>query len=115
MAENNKYICEKCQYGTNVKASYEKHLKTTLHLTGHKKSKKKIDIHKCDKCEYKNEHKYNYMAHQLNVHGTKEERKNKFKYYCEFCDIGTFAKTIYNNHVGSIRHKRNLETIDKNK
>jgi hypothetical protein len=105
-----KYYCEKCNYGTNFKYSMQEHETSTLHKTGHRKSKKVIEIYKCDNCEYENEHKYNYIAHKLNNHGTKEERKEQFKYYCDVCDMGTFSKSVHEIHVNSIRHKRNSET-----
>jgi hypothetical protein len=39
--EKYKYYCDKCQYGTNLKSSFEAHNKTILHITG--KSGKKKD------------------------------------------------------------------------
>ena len=43
--------------------------------------------------------------HLLNNHSTKEERKEKLKYYCELCDFGTFAKSLYDKHTNSEKHK----------
>lgn len=104
-----KFFCEICNYGTELKSSMNTHLKTTLHLTGHRKSKKVLENYKCNECQYENEHKYNYLSHMLNTHGTKEERKEKYKYYCDVCDIGSFAKTVYDKHCNSDKHKKNIK------
>lgn len=115
MTETNEYkfYCDKCKYGTNIKGSMKDHEMSYFHKTGVKKSKKVIDLYKCDKCDYKNEHKYNYIAHKLNHHGTKEERKEQFKYYCDTCDMGTFTKSVHETHMKSTRHNRKVETTNK--
>ncbi len=40
---------------------------------------------------------------------TKEEQKKEFKYYCELCDFGVFAKTTFNIHKENKAYKRILE------
>ena len=37
-----------------------------------------------------------------------EERKAKFKYYCEICDFGTFTKRFYDSHIKSQKSYQNL-------
>ena len=49
------------------------------------------------------------------MHSTKEERELKFKYYCESCDYGTFAKSLYDVHNKSHKHTNFLNFINKNK
>ena len=111
-----KYICEKCNYGTNYKSQWRNHLKTVLHKTGKRKTrtdKKYPD--KCPKCDYKPTTNTNMKLHTLNNHSTREERKNEFKYYCEYCDYGTFATTIYNKHIQTKRHNHLKDLANENK
>ena len=52
--EENKYKCEKCNYGCNIPSRWEAHIKTTLHKTGQKKKRSDYkEPLKCEKCEYK--------------------------------------------------------------
>ena len=54
--------------------------------------------------------------HILNNHSTKEERKTGFKYYCEYCNYGNFAKTSYDTHLNTKKHKLIVELMnDKEK
>ena len=103
---NLKYICEKCSYQTNLKLSYERHLKSVLHVTGQRKirSDKKDTIYKCNICNYSSKNEYNYKTHQLNNHLSKEERKKQFSYYCEKCDFGCFTNSSYNIHIETKKH-----------
>lgn len=47
-------------------------------------------------------------THILNNHSTNIERKNKFKFYCETCDIGSFSEKHYKKHLETQKHKRRL-------
>ena len=50
MDKNEKeYRCEKCNFETNIKQAYEKHLETEKHKTG--KNKVRFDKKYPDKCE----------------------------------------------------------------
>jgi len=102
-----KYICSKCNYKTNIKSSYDKHIKSILHITGKRKARcdKKKDIYICDKCEYRSTNEYNYKCHYLNNHSSIDEKKRGFKYYCEKCNFGTFIKYCYNLHLNTLKHK----------
>jgi hypothetical protein len=106
--DNYKYYCDKCEYGTNIKYSYECHLKTKLHLTGNRDRKKKElkKEYECKKCDYNTVNKNNYLTHKLNNHSSKEKRKEMFKYYCDKCDFGVFTESSYNKHFESKRHIR---------
>ena len=42
----------------------------------------------------RNYNKNNYLNHILNNHSTKEEQKEKFKFYCDWCDFGVFVKSM---------------------
>jgi len=102
-----KYICKKCEYYTNISASYKKHLETELHKTGKRKtrSNKKSDIYKCEKCDFTSIKEHNFITHRLHNHSTKDEKKEGFTHYCECCDFGTFTLSEYNKHIATNKHK----------
>ena len=101
-----KHICEKCNYKCNFISQWNKHIETELHKTGKRKKRTdKTEVGQCKKCEY-NTNNYSLMLkHILNKHATKEERKEKFKYYCDLCDFGTFSKDTIEVHNSSEKHK----------
>ena len=43
--------------------------------------------------------------HVLNEHSTKEEREKGFKYYCKYCNYGTFSIDLYKRHNNTEKHK----------
>jgi hypothetical protein len=101
-----KYSCKKCDFHTNAKSSYDKHLMSGKHITGERaiRCDKRI-LDKCPSCDYTTKNITNMERHVLNNHSSKEERKQKFKYYCEMCDHGTFGKSLHQKHLDSEKHK----------
>ena len=108
MTDNNKFICEKCNYKTNIKSLILQHYETELHKTGERGKKliKEKEIFSCDKCDFSSTNKNNYLTHKLNNHSTKEEWKQQFKYYCDKCDFGVFTESSLEIHKHSLRHNR---------
>jgi hypothetical protein len=103
--EEKTYKCEKCNYGTNVKHAYEKHLETEKHKTGKCKTKSnKLYPEKCEKCGYVPYNNQSYVQHILKLHATIEEKKEKFKFYCEKCNYGTYYEKYYNKHLENKIH-----------
>ena len=103
-----KYNCEQCDFHGNVPGAWAKHIETELHKTGKRKTRTdKTRVEKCHHCEYtlKSERTINMVQHILNEHSTKEERKEKFKYYCEYCDFGGFSQTMIEKHNNTSKHK----------
>jgi hypothetical protein len=107
--EEYKFYCDKCEYGTNIKCSYDKHLGTILHKTGKKGKRQKSIVYNCDKCDYTTTNNNNFLTHKLNNHSTKEERKKEFKYFCDLCDMGVFTESCYNKHLETKGHKRAVQ------
>ena len=105
------FYCEKCNYKTNLLSCYNQHLGTTLHLTGKRKERSDKTLHECKECEYKNYNKINYMNHYLNNHGSIEERKNTFPYYCDLCDFGIFVESLMDKHNLSKKHQLKVNNI----
>ena len=101
------YICEKCNYKTNIKSRWNAHILTELHITGIKKKRSDyLEPVKCDHCDYKSKNKTMLKTHLLNNHKTQEEREKNFKYYCKMCDFGTFAINTLNVHNNTKKHKQ---------
>ena len=42
-----------------------------------------------------------------------EERKKGFKYYCDYCDYGTFSRMFIETHNNSEKHKKQLMRNNK--
>ncbi|ARF12153.1 hypothetical protein Klosneuvirus_3_288 [Klosneuvirus KNV1] len=54
-----------------------------------------------------------YRQHMLNEHADKEAREKQFKYYCKYCDIGTFSKDIMEAHNNTKKHIKSILRIKK--
>lgn len=107
---NNKYNCIKCNFKTNITARWESHINTELHKTGNRKKRSDCkEPFKCEKCDYETKNKTTLLKHKLNNHSTKEERQNNFKYFCKYCDYGTFSIDSYNLHNETKKHQSIIE------
>lgn len=107
--EVKEYICEKCNYKTQLKNCYEKHLTTELHKTGKRKPRSdKIIPDRCPHCLYTTKINTDMQTHIIAKHMTPEEQKKKFTYYCDHCKFGVLYKSQYDNHLKSTRHKKQL-------
>jgi len=104
MEEVKKYKCEKCEFETNNKSNYNKHIKSELHLTGIKKTRSDKKDKKCEICNYICSTESNLINHKLVNHSTKEEREIKYKYYCKKCDYGNNNEIIYKKHLVCKKH-----------
>lgn len=100
-----KYNCDSCNFHTNIKTHWLTHINREFHKTGKRKTRSdKLCTNKCFQCDYITKSNTNLKQHILNLHGTKEERKQQFKYYCDYCDYGTFAKPFYEKHIKTPKH-----------
>lgn len=101
-----KFCCEKCAFFTNAKSTYEIHLSTEKHKNGKKaiRCDRKYPG-KCSKCNYKPKSNTNYLQHTLRYHSSKKERKEKFTYFCDKCDYGSFCKKSFETHQETEKHK----------
>ena len=111
---NNKYVCENCKFSTNTKARWNSHIGTELHING--KRKQRTDYKEpinCTQCEYSSKNKTMLKTHILNNHKTKEERKIEFKYYCIYCEFGTFAVKSFDIHNKTDKHIHSCSLFKK--
>jgi len=104
--QEKEYKCEKCDYLTNQKVNYEKHIKTEKHITGIRKTRSDKKENKCDICSHICSSKHTLKEHKLNMHSNKKEKEKEYKYYCKECNIGKTYKTSYEKHMNSEKHKR---------
>lgn len=110
--ENNNFTCEKCNYTTNIKSSWLKHLTTELHQNGIRKKRSDCkEPFKCEKCNYLNKNIITLKKHFLNEHADKQQREKDFKFYCSECDVGTFSIDTYNIHLNTNKHKKIIERL----
>jgi hypothetical protein len=100
-----KFICDQCNFFTNAKQAFDKHLNTNKHKIGKKatRSDKKYP-EKCECCEYRPNSNRNYIQHKLTYHLDKEGKKKEFKFYCEKCDYGIYSDKLYEKHLNSKKH-----------
>lgn len=109
-----KHICVNCNFKTNYISQWNKHIATEIHKTGKRKTrsdKKRLD--KCPYCDYTSKGNTSMKQHILNEHKSVVERKDNFKYYCEYCDYGTFAKVLYENHKLTKKHNNFIKYVKK--
>lgn len=113
--EEYKFNCDKCNYRTKHESHWKIHIETELHKTGRRKKRSDIkEEYKCEQCEFKSKNVYNMKQHKLNEHSEKQERKKEFKYYCEYCDIGTFSEEIYEKHIKTQKHQNIINILKLN-
>jgi hypothetical protein len=104
MEEKPSFYCEKCNYRTEFRYSYEQHLETTLHKTGKRKERSDKVVLKCEFCPYESHNRNNFNTHRLNNHLSIEERSKEYTYYCNICDFGSFDTKVMEKHNQSKKH-----------
>ena len=93
------YYCYLCEYTTKKNSDWLKHQNTKRHL---RNGKPKTTT--CSVCKFSTSTHWNLKLHILSHHSTKEERQ-KYKYYCEVCDLVFFCSTYKNKHISGKIHK----------
>jgi ribosomal protein L35 len=103
--EITKFKCEKCQFKCGFISQWNDHINSKRH-TGEKCKERndKILSEKYKSCDYKPTKTTNMKLHYLNKHATKEERRNRFIFYCEKCDFGCFVEILYSRHLETKKH-----------
>lgn len=106
-----KHNCEKCNFYTDYKSNYNRHLKCKTHLGEHRKPRcDKKDEYKCDKCYYATKNLPMFKLHKITNHSsTTEEKKEKLKYYCVLCEVGAMHNSIFQKHLKTLNHKKMVE------
>jgi hypothetical protein len=101
----NKYFCEKCDYNTSRKSSYDKHLLTAFHNMDNKSCKKVANKYFCEKCDYNTSRKSSYDNHLLTAFHNMDNKSCKVaekvanEHYK--CNCGK----VYKYNTGLYKHK----------
>ena len=101
------FTCEQCSLTFPYKSKYEAHLKSKRHTGLPKKTRKdKIYDAKCkiEGCNFVAAQFTSMQTHMLTKHGTPQERKSQFKYYCSECDFGTMGEILWKRHQETKKH-----------
>jgi hypothetical protein len=111
-------ICIFCNYNTQLKQNYLKHLTTLKHKNIDKTPKKvsKDYTHTCTICNYSTFHKNDYDKH-LNTSKHKNveicnviSEMNQLLYTCKHCKYETKNKQHYTSHIKTKRHQYNANS-----
>lgn len=109
-----KYYCEQCHFECQHKSTWERHIETILHKTGKRKQRCDIkDPYKCDICGYVTKNIVIFKDHRLTKHGNADQRKQEYKYYCEYCDFGTFCEKEFVKHTQTKKHTNFINILKK--
>ena len=103
--DETKYYCEKCNFNTNYMSHWNEHLESNKHNGKKRKERSdKILVPKCSHCNYETNKTSNMKLHTLTHHSTPQDRKQKFKHYCDNCDFGTDVQILFSRHLETQKH-----------
>ena len=108
-----KYTCELCNYSTDDKSNYGKHLKTPKHLLKESGEQKKPKEYTCNECKYtcfdnSNFYKHkNTLSHKIK---TGEVQKVAKEHKCSLCDYVTKDWSNLYKHM-DIHPENNIEKL----
>ncbi len=110
------YCCEKCDYKTVRKSSYDKHLLTSKHkmeMSGTKKLQFGCTEYCCKKCDYTTVRKSSYdkhlltSKHKIKMSGTKVANKVATTFECEKCS------KVYQTSSGLWKHTQHCDVANQ--
>lgn len=94
------YTCETCNYETNRKLNYNRHMVS-------KKHKKNIGelsrLHKCELCDYTSKRPFN-----VKIHMKTHDEGRRYKYHCETCNYKAEDIQHIRNHIKRESHKKKI-------
>lgn len=108
------YDCIFCNYKTNTKGNYKKHIESKKHKEN--VNEKELHLFSCEYCNYKTFIKCNYEKHQLtNKHIRNESNAQKEGIYkvCEICNKSYKSKNGYWKHKKKF-HSEQIEDLFEN-
>ena len=111
----NRYVCDICDYNTDRKNNYDKHLSSVKHV---KKVAFNNSFFKCESCEYTTTVKSCYnkhlisIKHKMNLASIKSQKD--YQYNCSICNYHTDKKYNYDKHIISKNHKVLQDDNDSN-
>jgi hypothetical protein len=54
------------------------------------------------------------IQHKLNEHSSNEQREKEFKYYCKNCNYGSISIDLFNKHLNTNKHNKNIKRLLNN-
>ena len=102
------FDCEDCNYHTNYKHNYKKHMSTKKHMKNLNNSIK----YECKECEYETPVHSNYKRH---MSGERHVNDAKKEFTCEECEYSTHIACNYQKHLTTKKHRdteRRAEVIN---
>ena len=78
--DKKKHVCSLCNYSTNLKSHYDKHLKTKKHKNNENENENTKD---------------------------KNKNNNNIDFKCDLCNLQFSKKYYYNRHLSSVKHIKN--------
>jgi hypothetical protein len=78
------FLCEKCNYSTPHKHSYERHLQSVKHLEAYKED---IMCFACDLCKYSTKDKSNYERHLKSLKHFHKTQPTEHDIWCKMAKL----------------------------
>lgn len=54
------------------------------------------------------------IQHKLNEYASNEQREKEFKYYCKNCNYGSISIDLFNKHLNTDKHNKNIKRLLNN-
>ena len=111
------YNCDCCNFSSNIKTHYNRHLKTKKHINNSNDSVISMVMNTNEHKMNTNEHKMNTNEHKMNTTNSEISEKSE-KFYCEFCFELFNSKPSKRRHeLHYCKHNTNINKLlnEKNK
>ena len=108
------YNCNCCNFSSNIKTHYNRHLKTKKHINNSNDSLIPMVMNTNEHKMNTNEHKMNTNEHKMNTNNS----ENIEKYYCEFCfELFNTKPSKRRHELHYCKHNTNINKLmnEKNK
>ena len=93
------YVCSYCNYKTNFKSDFNKHLKTKKHRNNSYNVENDPESYGVGEKMNTNEHKMNTNEHKSGKVNTNEHKMNTNLWNCEFCEKPFKSKPSMKRHI----------------
>ena len=104
MDDDYEYICIKCEYYTNNRQYYYRHLDTLKHYNNYEEEIIAAMQYHCELCDYHTDEKSGYNRHiKTQKHKKNYPDETEEEYHCELCNYSTnnFIKLTEHRNTGS--------------
>ena len=104
---SDKYVCKICNYSTNRKSNYTRHINSVKH----KKTINEQNEQNEQEIHAKSKKKKKTKITETKITETKDDKlmNNDAEYTCDICSYSTIHYNNYNRHIETEKHKRLLK------